>query len=156
VTDEESLQRASYPIGLSDKLNYTELERYIFFREVWIVSTEERLSRVENAFVTITHLAESMSERMDQHLDWINQLGEAQTNADARIAALADAQIRTEERMVRVETTLVTLVEAQARLVEAQTRTESALARLADAQTHTDQKLDALINVVREGRNDKS
>jgi chromosome segregation ATPase len=114
-----------------------------------IVSTEERLSRVENAFVTLTRLVESMSKRMDQHLELINQLGEAQANADARIAALADAQINTEERMVRVETALATLVEAQA-------RTESALARLADAQAHTDQKLDALIDIVREGRDGKS
>jgi hypothetical protein len=113
------------------------------------MSTEERLSRLENAFITLTRLAESMSERMDQHLDWINQLGDAQVNADARIAALADAQIHTEERMVRVETALATLVEAQA-------RTESALARLAESQTHTDQKLDALIDIVREGRNGKS
>jgi chromosome segregation ATPase len=113
------------------------------------MSTEERLSRLENAFVTLTRLAESMSERMDQHLDWINQLGDAQANADARIAALADAQIHTEERMVRVETALATLVDAQA-------RTEAALARLAESQAHTDQKLDALIDIVREGRNGKS
>jgi chromosome segregation ATPase len=114
-----------------------------------IVSTEERLSRVENAFVTLTRLVENMSGRRDQHLEWINQLGEAQANADARIAALADAQIHTEERMVRVETALATLVEAQA-------RTESALARLAEAQAQTDQKLDALVGIVREARNDKS
>lgn len=134
------------------------------------MSTEERLSRVENAFVTLTRLAESMSERMDQHLEWINHLGEAQANADARIAALADAQIHTEERMARVETALASVVAVSTRsgegmvrvetalasLVEAQARTESALARLADAQAHTDQRLDALIDIVREGRNDKS
>ena len=113
------------------------------------MSTEERLSRLENAFVTLTRLAESMDERMDQHLDWINQPGEAQANADARIAALANAQIHAEERMVRVETALATLVEAQA-------RTESALTRLAESQAHTDEKLDALIDIVREGRNGKS
>jgi chromosome segregation ATPase len=123
--------------------------KYIFFREVVIVSTEERLSRVENAFVTLTRLVENISGRMDQHSQWINQLGEAQVNADARIAALADAQIHTEERMVRVETALAALVEAQA-------RTESALARLAEAQAHTTQKLDALLDVVGEGRDDKS
>jgi chromosome segregation ATPase len=136
------------PIGLGAKLNYTQLGIHPF-REVMIVSTEERLSRVENAFVTLTRLVENISGRMDQHLDWINQLGEAQANADARIAALADAQIHTEERMVRVETALATLVEAQS-------RSESALARLADAQAHTDQKLNALIDIVREGRNGKS
>jgi chromosome segregation ATPase len=121
----------------------------IFLTEVNIVSTEERLSRVENAFVTLTRLVESMDGRMDQHMAWINQLGEAQANADARIAALADAQIYTEERMARVEMALVSLAEAQA-------RTEDALTRLAEAQAHTDQKLDALIDLIREGRNGKS
>jgi uncharacterized protein YjcR len=48
-------------------------------------------------------------------------------------------------------------------LIDAQTRTEGALTRLAEsqtqlaeAQTHTDQRLDALIDIIREGRNGKS
>ena len=112
------------------------------------MSTEQRLLGLENAFVTITRLAESMDGRMDQHQAWINQLGEAQANTDARIAALADAQIHTEERMARVETALASLAEAQA-------RTEGALTKLAEAQAHTDRRLDTLIDVVRGLRNGK-
>ena len=112
------------------------------------MSTEERLSRLENAFVTLTRLAESLDERLNTQLSWINELGAAQANSEARIAALADAQIHTEGRMARVETALASLAEAQ-------TRTENALAKLAEAQSHTDQRLDALIDVVRGLRDSK-
>lgn len=64
---------------------------------------------------------------MGQHLAWINQLGEAQTNSESRIIALADTQIKTDE----------------------------ALTKLAEAQAHTDQRMDALIDIVRESRNGK-
>jgi chromosome segregation ATPase len=46
-----------------------------------------------------------------------------------------------------------------ARLEEAQKRTEEALARLAESQAHTDRRLDALIDIIRqerEGRNGKA
>jgi hypothetical protein len=99
------------------------------------MSTEERLARLENAFVNLTRLAESLDERLNTQLSWINSLGEAQANSEAKIAALADAQIKTEGALVR--------------LAEAHTK-------LAESQTHTDQRLDALIDIVRELRNGKS
>lgn len=37
-------------------------------------------------------------------------------------------------------------------LVDAQMRNEARLAKLTDAQLHTDQRLDALIDIIREGR----
>jgi hypothetical protein len=104
-----------------------------------VMSVDERVFRLENAFATLVRLAASTDERLDQHLSWINQLGAAQVNSEAKIAALADAQIRTEE--------------AIANLTAAQGRTEVALVRLAASQAHTDQRLDALIDVVRKGRN---
>lgn len=58
-----------------------------------------------------------------------------------RHAALVDAQIRTEDK-------LGALAEAHTRLADAQTN-------LADAQAHTDRRLDALIDIVREDREDK-
>jgi len=54
---------------------------------------------------------------------------------DQKIGILIDAQIKNEERF--------------GKLVEAQTR-------LIDSQTHTDQRLDALIDIIQEGRNGKS
>lgn len=53
---------------------------------------------------------------------------------DDKIAILVDMQVKNEERF--------------AELAEAQTQ-------LAESQTHTDQRLDALIDIIREGRNGK-
>ena len=54
---------------------------------------------------------------------------------DDKITIMIDAQIKNEERF--------------AKLAQAQTE-------LAASQTHTDRRLDALIDIVREGRNGKS
>jgi DNA repair exonuclease SbcCD ATPase subunit len=98
-------------------------------------SHHQRMSTLEQSFQTLVELARGAEERMDQHLSWINQLGDAQANSESRIAALADAQIRTDEALVK--------------LIEAQTK-------LAESQAHTDRRLDALIDIVREWRNGKS
>jgi uncharacterized protein YdgA (DUF945 family) len=121
-------------IGLRHKFHYT-IRDLDFFREGMIMNTEERLVRLENAFVNLTRLVESLDERLNTQLSWINSLGEAQANSDAKIAALADAQIKTEDALVK--------------LAEAHTK-------LAESQAHADKRLDALIDIVREGRNGKS
>ena len=54
---------------------------------------------------------------------------------DDKITIMIDAQIKNEERF--------------ARLAQAQTE-------LAESQAHTDRRLDALIDIVKEGRNGKS
>lgn len=134
------------------------------------MTTEERLLRLENAFATLAELAarqhertdsleqshqilvqlvRNMDERMDQHLTWINQLGAESVNADVKIAALADAQIRADEARTNADAKI-------AALADAQIRTEASLGRLAEAQAQTDKRLDALIDIVREGRNGKS
>ncbi len=41
-------------------------------------------------------------ERADRHEQWIDELHAAQANSEAKIAALADAQIRTEETLRRL------------------------------------------------------
>jgi peptidoglycan hydrolase CwlO-like protein len=66
-----------------------------------------------------------VSGRFDERLD---TLAEAQANSETKIAALADAQIKTEG--------VVAALGAQMRELAAQ-------------QTHTDQRLDALIDIVR-------
>lgn len=85
---------------------------------------EARLSTLEQSFQTLVQLTVSASERDDQQMSWINQLGTAQAEATTKIAALTDAQIRTED----------------------------SLKQLATAQTHTDRRLDALIDIVRGGQ----
>ncbi len=41
-------------------------------------------------------------------------------------------------------------------IIDAQIRNEERFAKLTESQTHTDQRLDALIDIIREGRNGKS
>jgi hypothetical protein len=70
------------------------------------------------------------------------------------------------ERLERLERIMKLVVRAGLRerrdtrdkinaLIDAHVRTEEAMARMADAQAHTDKRLDALIGIVREGRNGK-
>jgi len=61
---------------------------------------------------------------------------------DEKITILIDLQVKNEDRFAA-------LTESQTRLAESHTR-------LVDSQTHTDQRLDALIDIIREGRNGKS
>jgi chromosome segregation ATPase len=66
------------------------------------MSTEDRVAELENAFVTLTRLVQSHGERFDTHLEWINRLGAASADSEQKIAALVDAQIRTEDELRRL------------------------------------------------------
>lgn len=86
------------------------------------------------------------------------------------LADLTVEQQRSQERAARTERILMmavragrrerrewrerhaALIKAQADLTEAQGRTEAKLGRLADAQEHSDRRLDALIDIVRQDR----
>ncbi|HEV7798193.1 MAG TPA: hypothetical protein VGO73_08565 [Pyrinomonadaceae bacterium] len=77
---------------------------------------------------------------------------------------------KTEERLDRLERIAKLLVRAGLRarremrqqddkitiMIDAQIKNEERFAELAEAQKHTDRRLDALIDIVREGRNGKS
>jgi peptidoglycan hydrolase CwlO-like protein len=113
------------------------------------VSTDERVAQLESAFVTLTQLVRSHGERFDTHLAWINRLGEAQAELTAAQAELTAAQADTEEKI--------------AALVNAQIRTEDELRRLAAAQRHSEvtaaeanarlDRLAAMVERLMEGRN---
>ena len=66
------------------------------------MSVDERLARLEQAFATLVRLTESASERMDTQEGWINDLGRAQAETNEKLAALVDAQIRTEDALRRL------------------------------------------------------
>jgi hypothetical protein len=83
-----------------------------------------RVKTVEEAVQILTKMALRADERMDG-------FDSSFSNLTVKLAALADAQIRTEE--------------ALGRLVESQVI-------LAETQAHTDKRLDALIDIVREDR----
>jgi hypothetical protein len=74
---------------------------------------EERLTRLEDAFTTLVNIARITDERLDV-----------------------------------VESGLSSLTEKMAALAEAQARTESRIIELAEAQAHGDQRLNALIDIV--------
>lgn len=77
---------------------------------------------------------------------------------------------QTEERLDRLERIAKLLVRAGLRarremrqqddkitiMIDAQIKNEERFAELAESQKHTDRRLDALIEIVREGRNGKS
>lgn len=60
---------------------------------------------------------------------------------DEKIAILVDMQIKNEERFAQNEERFAQLAEAQQ--------------KSAESQAHTDRRLDALIDIIREGRNGK-
>jgi hypothetical protein len=86
----------------------------------------------------------------DQRLDRLERLvtlfamggRRARTRFREQIDILMDAQMRNEVRFERNEERFEQLIEAQRRLTE--------------SQIHTDQRLDALINIVREGHQGSS
>jgi chromosome segregation ATPase len=99
------------------------------------MSTEDRVAQLESAFVTLTQLVRNHGERFDTHMTWINRLGEAQADSEQKIAALVDAQIRTEDELRR--------------LAEAQRHSE---ATAAEANARLD-RLAQMVERLMEGRN---
>jgi chromosome segregation ATPase len=88
---------------------------------------KSRVKTVEEAMQVLTTLALRADERMDKADQRMDGFEAALTNLTVKLESLADAQIRTEESLMR----------------------------LAEAQAHTDQRLDALIDIVREDREDR-
>ena len=61
------------------------------------MSTEERLARVEEAFVTLTRLVKGMEGKMILRPAWLDSLSEAQVKSKEALARLAEAQSRRDE-----------------------------------------------------------
>lgn len=131
---------------------------------------KRRVETVEEAVQLLTNLSIRANERMDGFDASLN-------NLTVKIEALVDAQIRIEdilsakvealgakvealgdkvEALASSQESLTVKVESLAVklevLADAQISTEESLKRLTDAQTHTSQRLDALIDIVREDR----
>jgi hypothetical protein len=73
------------------------------------MSVEERLLKLEEFASDVreytrilTAMIQRHDERLDEHATEIAELRAAESNADARIAALADAQIRTEDALKKL------------------------------------------------------
>jgi hypothetical protein len=79
------------------------------------MSVEDRVLQLEKSFQILTQLAVNASERSEQQLEWINQLGAAQVETESKLAALIDAQVRTEDALAALTVKVDALVDAQAR-----------------------------------------
>lgn len=125
-----------------------------------------RVKTVEEAVQLLTQMALRADERMDGIDERMSEFDASLNNLTVKVEALVDAQIRIEETLsakvealvaaqIRTEETLSSKIEI---LAAAQIRTEESLRRLTETQAHTDKRLDALIDIVREdreGRNGK-
>ena len=80
--------------------------------------------------------------------DRLTRLAEAQRAAAERFTRLADAQQATDERMSRFDDRMIRLAEAQHAAAERRTRLDTIMIELAEAGKATDDRLNALINVV--------
>ncbi|MDQ1557420.1 MAG: hypothetical protein QOD32_480 [Pyrinomonadaceae bacterium] len=153
MTDEEKrLLRLEKAYATLAELAANQDERAFSLRQL-LAKQDERMTGLEDSFKMLVELARNASERADQHESWINDLGAAQANSETKIAALADAQIRTDESLIMLREAQANSDIKIAALADAQIRTDESLVRLAEAQAHTEQRLDALIDIVGKSRN---
>jgi hypothetical protein len=96
--------------------------------EALMMTPEEKLDRLERIARLMVRAGLRARREMRQQ--------------DDKITIMIDAQIKNEDRF--------------AELAKSQKNTDRILAELAESQKHTDRRLDALINIVQEGRNGKS
>jgi len=110
----------------------------------------------------------AQGQRLDRIEAALERLAEAQVRTEERVGhletaveALAEAQRCTEERLGRLETAVEALAEAQRRteerveaLAEAQRRTEERVGALAEAQRRTEERLNSLVDTVGRLRGD--
>jgi hypothetical protein len=79
---------------------------------------------------------------------------------DARINIMIDAQIKNDERFAQQrahhDETIGVMQDKIGFVLDAQIGNEERFAKLAESQSQTDRRLDALIDIIREGRNGKS
>ena len=73
-----------------------------------------------------------------------------------RMEQMLELHAQSEKRISRIETAAVHLYNATAKLSKAQKDLAVKMAELAEAQAHTDRRLDALIDIIEQGRNGKS
>jgi chromosome segregation ATPase len=155
MTNEERIVRLEQSFVILTQLARSADER-MDTHQSWINDLAAAQANSEAKIAALTDAQIQSESRM-------NELRAAQANSDAKIAALADAQARTESSMDELRGAQANSEARIAALADAQIKTEEALVKLAEAHTklaesqaHTDQRLDALIDVVRELRNGKS
>lgn len=104
------------------------------------MSLEERVGKVEKRVKNVEEAIALLSNLLASHDDRLEDSVKDNENLEAKMAALIDAQIRTEDKMVILEAKMVELAEAQA-------RSDAKMAELAESQIRSDARMAALIEV---------
>jgi predicted nuclease with TOPRIM domain len=79
-----------------------------------------------------------------------------QESLSDRMEQMVELHAQSEKRISRLETAAVHLFNATTELSKAQKDLAEKMAELAEAQAHTDQRVNALIDIIEQGRNGKS
>jgi chromosome segregation ATPase len=98
---------------------------------------EARVSDLEQYFKMLVEMLRRHDERLDE-------VRAEQSDADRRIAALADAQIHAEETQSNADRRIAALADAQIHAGEVQSNADRRIAALADAQIRTDKAITRL------------
>jgi chromosome segregation ATPase len=96
--------------------------------------------------------SEEMERTMAFILEQQAQFAVNAAQAEARITRLEEAQENTARQIGRLGEALIELTDAHTRTEGTLTLLAEAQTQLAQAQTHSDQRLDALIDIVQGGR----
>jgi hypothetical protein len=107
---------------------------------------QRRTARLEESLVVLIELSRSHNESIDELRSGQIELRAAQTESEQKIAALVDAQIRTEGAHAALADAHAASDQKIAALADAHIRTEDALARLAETVN----------DILRNGRNGQS
>jgi acetolactate synthase small subunit len=106
--------------------------------------------------MTSEEMEKMMQFILDQQAQFAANMGEVQDNIKRLTAAqseLAVAQSELVSAQSRTEATVDRLARQVEHIARQQAHINEVVAVIADSQQHTDEKLNALIDIVREGRN---
>lgn len=127
------------------------------------MTSEQRLDRLERIAKLMASAGLRARRTAREQQEKINIIIDAQIKNDERFARLAETQTELVQSHAEQNDKINIIIDAQiknderfARLAEAQAENEKRFAKLADHQDHTDQQLDALIDIIRDKRNGKS
>ncbi len=116
-----------------------------------------RLDRIEKAILRLIETQSNQEARLDRLTQDCHQLltaqiflTDAQRKAEEKIGMLADFQTRLADFQTRLADFQTRLADSQAQLSESQQRFEATYQRLVETQQHTDERLNALIQIVDE------
>lgn len=122
-----------------------------------MMGEEERNVRFENALATLAELAAVQNRRADAHERRIDVIEEAQALLARVLRSQQNWAEETKARHAEIDHKLAALVDAQMQTEEALKQLEEVVKRIADSHerlagshAHSDRRLDALIDVVRD------